>query len=323
MSHGCMQNWDPALVSSSHMEGASVLPYVRMVVHDLPARKQESSFVFHTEEAPVEFLFCLSGKVCITASDRSNRRLAAEISGGNSGILCMPRCRGNFLVAPHVPAQLVSLQIFPEDLNHIAETTGCPLHPALRKAVQGMPEPFFMESGRLSLPIRIVAEHIVTNTTDNAMRTIFMEYKKIELLYLHLNLLETDVIRLHSAKPQNQRIAYAARDILMRNFDNPPALDELARQVGLNRSQLNALFRRVFGDTVFGMVRKARLECARKMLEDGNRTVTEVAYECGFSSPSHFTGSFSKHFGTTPKQYQSEFNVRREAVETAKFKESA
>ena len=322
MSKGCLQNWAPVAESSSSMEGASVLPYVRMVVHDLPALQRPTPSVFHTAEAPVEFLFCISGGVQIIASDGNGENIYAQLNEGCGSILYLPFCKGHSIATLQKSTHVVSLQIFPDHLRHLSRVTGCPLHPALKKVVYGNSGPCFLEGGKLPLPVRIVVEHIVGNTTDRSMRNIFMEYKKIELLYLQLNLLDTEVIKLHGAKPQNIRIAYAARDILMRDFANPPGLEELASQVGLNRSQLNVIFRSVFGDTVFGMVRKARLECARKMLEDGNATVTEVAYECGFSSPSHLTGSFSKQFGMTPKRYQAEFNASKAVVETAKLKPS-
>lgn len=320
MSEGCLHNWPPTVESTVGLEGASVLPHVRMEVHDLPAKRRPESVVFHVGEAPVEFMFCISGGMQIIATDGKGEKHYAQILEGQSSILYLPHCTGHSIITPNKPIRLVNLQISPSHLGKLAGVTGCPLHMSLKQIVQGHDGPFFLESGRLPLPIKIVVEHIIANTTDSSMRTIFMEYKKIELLYLHLNLLETEVIRLHSAKPQNLRVAYAARDILMRDFANPPGLQELASRVGMNRSQLNSIFRSVFGDTVFGMVRKARLECARKMLEDGNSTVTEVAYECGFSSPSHLTVSFSKTFGMAPKQYQAEFNVCKEATETLKLK---
>ena len=68
--------------------------------------------------------------------------------------------------------------------------------------------------------------------------------------------------------------------------------------------RLTALFRMLFEDTVFGILRRERLECARRLLNEKGKNITEIAYLCGFSSPSHLTKAFSAQFGISPKQYQ-------------------
>ena len=91
----------------------------------------------------------------------------------------------------------------------------------------------------------------------------------------------------------------------MRHLATPPSLSELAAAVGVSKSHLNKLFRSLYGDTVFGVVRRERLKCARRMLAGGRCNVTEVAHECGFSSTSHFSRCFTEHYGVKPKQYQT------------------
>ena len=81
-------------------------------------------------------------------------------------------------------------------------------------------------------------------------------------------------------------------------------MPELAAAVGVNRTRLTALFRMLFEDTVFGILRRERLECARRLLNEKGKNITEIAYLCGFSSPSHLTKAFSAQFGISPKQYQ-------------------
>lgn len=102
-----------------------------------------------------------------------------------------------------------------------------------------------------------------------------------------------------SAGPRTR--AYA---ILLQDIGKPPSLPELAAAVGVNRTRLTALFRMLFEDTVFGILRRERLECARRLLNEKGKNITEIAYLCGFSSPSHLTKAFSAQFGISPKQYQ-------------------
>jgi AraC-like DNA-binding protein len=54
-------------------------------------------------------------------------------------------------------------------------------------------------------------------------------------------------------------------------------------------------------------VRSVRLGKAVDLLRNSDYTVTEVAYETGFSDPGYFTKVFSKEFSMTPSEYRSKF----------------
>lgn len=63
-------------------------------------------------------------------------------------------------------------------------------------------------------------------------------------------------------------------------------------------------------------LRMCRLVAARRLLSSpafADRSITEVAFECGFSSPPHFSREFRKRFGTSPRSYRQS----AQAVETA------
>jgi len=47
-----------------------------------------------------------------------------------------------------------------------------------------------------------------------------------------------------------------------------------------------------------------RLEKSIELLLESNQSITEIAYNMGFSSPSHYCDTFRKHYGLTPKEYQ-------------------
>jgi AraC-like DNA-binding protein len=94
-----------------------------------------------------------------------------------------------------------------------------------------------------------------------------------------------------------------ARNVLIRNFENPPSLLELARQVGTNKTTLNQGFRKIFGTSAFDYLRIRRLERARELLESKKMNVTEAAFDVGYSQQSNFTKAFKNHFGTNPTDH--------------------
>jgi AraC-like DNA-binding protein len=86
------------------------------------------------------------------------------------------------------------------------------------------------------------------------------------------------------------------------NTGNPLRLEELAALSGMSRSALGRLFMAHRKESPCARFRTIRLERAKQLLEDGDRSVTEVAMETGFSTSQHFAGAFRKKFGRSPSE---------------------
>jgi AraC family transcriptional regulator, transcriptional activator of the genes for pyochelin and ferripyochelin receptors len=96
-----------------------------------------------------------------------------------------------------------------------------------------------------------------------------------------------------------ERILFA-RDYLVKHVENPPALAELARLAGINEFKLKNGFKEIFNQPVFAYLADYRLETARNELMKRSKTITEIAFELGFSSPQHFSSAFKKKYGVQP-----------------------
>lgn len=90
-----------------------------------------------------------------------------------------------------------------------------------------------------------------------------------------------------------------ARDILVASFASPPTLAQLARQVGISTSRLTAGFRRVFSMSVVEFIQQERLARATEMLRDGQLSISQAAYQVGYT-PAHFSTLFRKRNGYPP-----------------------
>jgi signal transduction histidine kinase/AraC-like DNA-binding protein len=77
--------------------------------------------------------------------------------------------------------------------------------------------------------------------------------------------------------------------------------DQLARDIGLSRTQLHRKLKALIGQAPGELIRIVRLQYAHDLLSRRVATVAEVAYMVGFSSPASFSTSFSRHFGFSPK----------------------
>ena len=161
----------------------------------------------------------------------------------------------------------------------------------------------FCHYGPLSPVMNAAILQLLNCPYSGTLGLIYQESKAIELIAHKLAQIES------SAKPAPEmmklrlgdveRVRFA-KEILARNLENPPRLFDLARTVGTSHTLLNQGFRKMYGTSVFGYLRKLRLEAAREFLERGDMNVTEAAVSVGYNSISSFTRAFSKHFGSNP-----------------------
>lgn len=93
-----------------------------------------------------------------------------------------------------------------------------------------------------------------------------------------------------------------ARQYLLEHLTMPPSIDELARIAGINSFKLKNGFKELFGDTIFGYLNAFRLEKAFHMVLSGEKNMTQIAFELGFSSLQHFSTAFKKAYGCSPKK---------------------
>ena len=93
-------------------------------------------------------------------------------------------------------------------------------------------------------------------------------------------------------------------ELLIKDLANTPSLQKMSSCVNMSHTRLNRIFKKVYGATVFNWLRDYRLERARSYLKDDNRSVTAIAFLCGFSSASHFSQSFKKQYKCSPVEYR-------------------
>jgi len=81
-------------------------------------------------------------------------------------------------------------------------------------------------------------------------------------------------------------------------------LDTVARDAGLSRPHFFKLFRENTGVTPALYANTIRMERALERLTNSQASITDISYELGFSSQSHFTHFFSSNVGVAPTQYR-------------------
>ena len=81
-------------------------------------------------------------------------------------------------------------------------------------------------------------------------------------------------------------------------------VEELSKQIGLSRVHLYRKIKHLTGMSVSEFIRLVKLKMALPLLKNSGKSISEIAFEVGFSSPSYFTKSFKEQFGFSPTEYQ-------------------
>ena len=85
-----------------------------------------------------------------------------------------------------------------------------------------------------------------------------------------------------------------------RMSDSSVSVEELAALMGLSRVQLYRKVKALTGSTPVDLLRKARLSRAKQLLTSTEMSVSEIAYQVGFASPSYFTKCYKDEYGVVP-----------------------
>jgi AraC-like DNA-binding protein len=144
----------------------------------------------------------------------------------------------------------------------------------------------------------ILAEQSEASPGSEAMKAALMSQC---IVYLLRHLCEGGTCSLPwLATLEDDRLARALDRILQSPAD-PHTVESLAETVSMSRSAFAQIFARAFGLPPMSMVRRIRMERALGLLERGDDLPMEaVARRVGFSSRSHSSRAFKKHFGVSP-----------------------
>ena len=94
---------------------------------------------------------------------------------------------------------------------------------------------------------------------------------------------------------------------VMTHYVHPISLDDMASEVGMNRSAFCSWFKRCKGMTFSQFVTQYRLNTACELLKHSQKSVSEIGYLVGFSDVPHFVRVFTKEKGVSPGRYRKEY----------------
>ena len=103
--------------------------------------------------------------------------------------------------------------------------------------------------------------------------------------------------------------------IMEANFCHSLPLDTFAKMCHRSLSSFKREFHRCYGTTPAKWLMQRRLECAAQMLRTTSLSIIEIALECGFEEPSHFSRTFRSRFGHSPTDFREKETSRADPAQ--------
>ncbi|SIS43034.1 AraC family transcriptional regulator, L-rhamnose operon regulatory protein RhaS [Zobellia uliginosa] len=121
-----------------------------------------------------------------------------------------------------------------------------------------------------------------------------------------LDLFRKGQVELDESLIVNLRTVEIFLDHLRTDFERHWTLDEMAGHCGMDITSLTKYCKQLSNLTPINYLIKIRLEAAAKMLlDDEDKGVGEISYDCGFSSSQYFATRFRKQYAVSPKDYRA------------------
>lgn len=152
-------------------------------------------------------------------------------------------------------------------------------------------------------PRTLLAHHALRLEAALGARADSIRLQELALTLLRHAMAPGGIPRPTRLSPEAREAADATRLTLVRRYAERLTLPGLAREVGISPWYLSRLFRAAFGCAIHRYLVRIRLQAALDRLAAGERNLSRVAHDTGFSSHSHFTSAFRRTFGFPPSAH--------------------
>lgn len=162
---------------------------------------------------------------------------------------------------------------------------------------------------KLNLQEKIHVEHLLLSLLNEVMEQPLGYSVHIRNLAVQLLLFSARYIYKRGSQPDEERspIQRKVTDIVRHinlHYKAPLQLDAMAKQFYISKSHLSRIFKKVTGFGFSEYVNITRVKEAKRLLQDTDCSITQVAEQCGFDSLTHFGKVFKNLSGLSPRDYR-------------------
>ncbi|MBO5726963.1 MAG: helix-turn-helix transcriptional regulator [Clostridia bacterium] len=148
-------------------------------------------------------------------------------------------------------------------------------------------------------------------STDNS--EIILQGLLLQLIYM-LQKEGAFSVALHGISNSNIEAINDTIKYINNNLTADLSLETLSKRAGFSKIHFHNTFKTATAKTLRIFVEEQRIKKAAQLLISTKKTLTEITYECGFSSQSYFSYAFKRKMGLTPRQYATQVFKRYEEL---------
>ncbi|MBP2661616.1 MAG: pchR 1 [Firmicutes bacterium] len=263
--------------------------------------QKDLTYSFNVEHKYFELVYVHSGYMEIF--NESTQQLE-RINRGEFTLFVAQGCKGWARLPQHEHLDFITITIEEEYIHALKEkgvdlTTKMPLfqkHPAIH------------HPQKLTIDIEnLVNKIFLCPYDDETIKKMFYEAVVLEILSesLFRSTIQENVPKLPVPLDNtDMERLYMAKQVLAERMTNPPSIEELSKIVCLNTFKLKTGFKAVFADTIYGYLRRTRMEKAKLLLKNTQLSIHDIALQLGYCNGSSLSAIFKEHYGIPPKQYR-------------------
>lgn len=154
-----------------------------------------------------------------------------------------------------------------------------------------------LEAIALMLLKELLQEHISSKLYIESLANVLAVH-----LIRQYSAAKTDLSIYESGLPQHQ--LQQVLDYIHESLDQDIKLSDLAALLGMSQFHFSHRFKQAIGTSPYQYLLQQRVERAKQLLKQTERSILEIALECGFNSHSHLSKQFRQLTGITPKTYR-------------------
>lgn len=125
-------------------------------------------------------------------------------------------------------------------------------------------------------------------------------------LLCHINSLLSEILQIMPLQQRSSDPGLVQKivEFILSRYTDDISLEQLAQAVGYSKYHVSRCLNDTFGCNFRTLVNNYRINAAEEMLLHSDKTITSIAYACGFPNQSSFNRAFLKYCGMKPTQYR-------------------
>lgn len=285
-----------SMTKQNFMQAHSILPGVVLVYNSFKSKGVAERQHFCESKCAIEINFCAKGRFYCILDGKATNLGEGEIDAHFVGL---SKSEAEFPLGWY---KGITLIIDPEELSNGIKELFPEINIQLNVLLTGMQQ----HNGAIKI-----------KSTPELLRLFNNLYKKqptMQKFYLRLRVLEILVmIQAMSISDCMPKPYFRQRDIkvvkeiyheVVANLDKRYSLQELADRYGIGRTTLQRCFKEVYGQPYYSFFKRYRMQEAVYLLQQGDKSITEIAGILGYGNASKFTSAFRSIYGYNPNEYK-------------------